>query len=506
MTSSKVILAILDGWGIGQNYKGNAILKANPETFNFLSSHYPSAKLTASGPSVGLPENEDGNSETGHLNLGAGRIVFQDLARINMSIADGSFFTNPVLLKTIEHVQKNQSRLHLLGLVGNSGVHSYNDHLYALLLLSAKHNLKNVFLHLITDGRDSPPTDSPNQIKKIQDQISHYQTGQITSIMGRYYAMDRDMRLDRTKIAFDCLIGNTKENYSDPITAINTSYQNNITDEFIVPTTIGNNPENTRLKENDALIFFNFRIDRPRQLTKSIIDAQIKNFAFTTMTKYHEHFNLPTAFPMIQIKNTLAETISKQNLRQLHSSESEKERFVTFYFNGQNEEPFKGEDRLIVASPKVATYDLQPEMSSKELTDIFINRYKTENYAFSVINYANPDMVAHTGNVEKTALGITAVDQALNRLSHLAKETASYLLITADHGNAEELTDPITEKVNTEHSSSPVPVILYHHSLPPNIKLRDGILADIAPTILHLLQINKPLDMSGNSLLQYLPR
>lgn len=497
----KVILCILDGWGIEKDYSGNAITKANPETFNYLASHYPYSQLVASGSSVGLPEGEDGNSETGHLNLGAGRIVFQDLARINMSIADNSFFINQNLLKTIDHIKKFQSSLHLLGLIGNAGVHSSNDHLFALILLAAKHNLKKVYLHLITDGRDSSPTDSPNQIKKVETIINRYQTGQIVSIMGRYYAMDRDMRLDRTKLAFDCLMGNNIVNYPNSITAINNSYQNNITDEFILPTTIGSNPELTRISPNDALIFFNFRIDRPRQLTRSIIDKKINNLLFVTMTKYHHRFDLPVVFPMIQIKNTLTEVISNHNLCQLHCSESEKERFVTFYFNGQIEEPFKFEDRLIVASPKVATYDLKPEMSSKELIDIFTSRYKTENYSFSVINLANPDMVAHTGNIKKTILAIKAVDIAINRLARLAKETNSYLLLTADHGNAEELTDLITGQINTEHSSSPVPVILYHQSLPPNIKLRNGILADIAPTVLHLLQIEKPLDMSGSSLL-----
>jgi len=500
MNPSRLILTILDGWGIADPGPGNAITLAGPENFNYLNTHYPHSSLLACGTSVGLPDQEAGNSETGHLNLGAGRIVFQDLARINLSIADGSFFVNSTLLSAINHVQKYQSTLHIIGLIGRSGVHAYNDHLFALLLLASRHSLTKVNLHLITDGRDSPPTDSPNQIKLIEEQIKRYQVGRITSLMGRYYALDRDMRLDRTQKAFDCLIGKSSQNKKTALEAIQASYNQNITDEFISPTTIGEQPETTRLKENDALIFYNFRVDRPRQLTKSIIDHHFPNFNFVTMTKYHHNFDLPIVFPLVKLQNTLGETLANQNVPQLRATESEKERFVTFYFNGQNEEPFRGEDRLIVASPKVATYDLQPEMSSVQLVDLFSKRWQENDYRFGLINFPNPDMVAHSGNIEKTVLAIKAVDVGIKRLLELAEKTNSFLLLTADHGNAEELLDPITHLVNTEHSVFPVPFVVYHSRLSPNLKLNSGILADVAPTVLSLLNLEKPPEITGHNL------
>ncbi|MBI3954472.1 2,3-bisphosphoglycerate-independent phosphoglycerate mutase [Candidatus Collierbacteria bacterium] len=495
-----VILCILDGWGIAPSGPGNAITLADPPTYTYLLSTCPNSQLEASGVAVGLPAQQDGNTETGHLNIGAGRIVYQDLARINLSIADGSFFTNQALLNSIEHVKKNHSSLHLLGLIGASGVHAFNDHLYALIMLAAKNNIPRVFLHLITDGRDSPPDDSPRQIKAAQCIIDRYRTGRIVSLMGRYYGLDRDMRLDRTNLAFDCLIKGSPLNYNDPLTAISTAYAQNQTDEFIRPLTIGSDPESTRIKSGDALIFYNFRIDRPRQLTKMLIDANIPGFSLTTMTKYHDHFSIPVAFPNLKIKNTLGEHLSLLSLHQLRMAESEKERFVTFYFNGQHEPPFPGEERIIVPSPKIATYDLQPEMSTEKLVAKFAENFSTRQYSFGLLNIACPDMVAHTGDTPSTIKAILAADCALKTLVSLADKTSSWLLITGDHGNAEEMINPLTSKADTEHSLNPVPLIIYHQDK-LNLKLANGVLADIAPTILDLLKLPQPPEMTGNNLI-----
>lgn len=496
----KVILCILDGYGIAPAGPGNAITLADPPTLGHLMETCPHSQLEASGIGVGLPANQDGNTETGHLNIGAGRIVYQDLARINMSIADGSFFNNPALLSAIEHVKKNDSSLHLLGMIGNSGVHAFNDHLYALIMLAAQHKLAKVDLHLITDGRDSPPFNGVAQIKSVQERLDRYHTGKIVSLMGRYYAMDRDLRLDRTLLAFNCLTTTSTPNHPDAIEAIQSSYDAGDSDEFVKPVTIGNDAAFTRVKANDALIFYNFRIDRPRQLTKALLDANLPNLKVVTMTNYHSHFQVPIAFADVPIKNSLGEVISNLHLKQLRAAESEKERFVTYYFNGLRDEPFSGEDVIIIPSPKVATYDLKPEMSTTELIDAFAQKYRTGEYILGVINIACPDMVAHTGNIEKTVLAIKAADVAVSHLVELANVTNSVLLITGDHGNAEELLNRDTGEMDTEHSTFPVPFILYTK---PNsdAKLENGVLADIAPTILGLLNLTKPPEMTGNNLL-----
>lgn len=496
----RVILCIMDGWGVAPPSPGNAITLADPPTFKHLLETCPHSQLEASGIGVGLPAESDGNTETGHLNIGAGRIVYQDLARINMSIAEGSFFNNPALLTAINHVNTNHSILHLLGLVGASCVHAYNDHLYALMMMATGHKIERVVLHLITDGRDSPPHDAINQIKNVEAQLVHYtKNGQIGSLMGRYYALDRDLRLDRTKLAFDCLTqANSPSEMGAEQTIIN-SYSRGESDEFIKPTAIGTDSPDTRIKTNDAVIFYNFRIDRPRQLTKMLLDAAIPNLKLVTMTKYRDDFAVPVALPDLPIKNSLGEIIATAGLKQLRAAESEKERFVTYYFNGQREEPVSGEERLIIPSPKVTTYDLTPSMSTEQLVDSFTKAYRTNGYSLAVINIACPDMVAHTGNIEKTVLAIKAADTALAKLVECAEQTDSYLLMTGDHGNAEELLNRDSREIDTEHSLSPVPLILYaKESL--SGKLENGVLADIAPTILHLLEIEKPPEMTGKNL------
>jgi len=499
--TKRVILCILDGFGLAPPGPGNAISQAKPQNFDYLYSNYPSGKLQAAGLAVGLPADQDGNSETGHLNLGSGRIVYQDLARINLSIADGSFFANPVLLDLLSHVSKNKSNLHLMGLIGASGVHAFNDHLFALLMLSRRHQINNVYLHLFTDGRDSSPQNALEQIRFVNEKINSYGVGKIATLSGRYYAMDRDMRLDRTQLAYDCLISNKGPHFDSAEAAILNSYSNQVTDEFLLPCTVGPQPEKTRICQNDSLIFYNFRIDRPRQLTKMIIDSNLANLKFATMTEYHKHFNLPVVFPPEKISNTLAQTVSEQNLAQLHASESEKERFVTYYFNGQHEHPFALEDRLIVPSLKIATYDKQPEMSCLQLVSAFSSRFETNNYTLGVINIANPDMVAHTGDLAATIKAISVTDQAIGLLKQLAARTSSYLIITADHGNAEELLDK-NGQTDTKHSSNDVPIIIFHQNLDRNRNiLTYGVLGDVTPTILSLLGIPQPTDMSGHNLL-----
>lgn len=498
--NKRVILCIMDGWGIAPAGPGNAIVLADPPTFRNLIEHYPHSQLEASGIAVGLPADLDGNTETGHLNIGAGRIVYQDLARINMSIAEGSFFSNPALLEAINHANANHSALHLLGLVGASGVHAANEHLYALIMMAAQHKVEKVYLHLITDGRDSPPHDAINQINAVTDHLARYlSAGKIASLLGRYYAMDRDMRLERTKLAFDCLTRATSTNVETAEIAIKESYDRRESDEFIKPVSIGDNPTETRIKNNDAVIFYNFRIDRPRQLTKTLLDANIPNLKLVTMTKYHPKFEAPIAFPDQILKNSLGEIISATGQKQLRAAESEKERFVTYYFNGQRYDPFPGEDHLIVPSPRVATYDLFPEMSTLTLVSSFCQAFAADGHVLGVINIACPDMVAHTGNIEKTVLAVKAADTGLAKLIELANQTDSYLLMTGDHGNAEELLNRETHEMDTEHSLFPVPLIIYAKE-PLLGRLENGVLADVAPTILNLLDIPKPVEMTGKNL------
>ncbi|KKS92710.1 MAG: 2,3-bisphosphoglycerate-independent phosphoglycerate mutase [Candidatus Collierbacteria bacterium GW2011_GWC2_43_12] len=496
----KVILCILDGWGIAPDSPGNAITQANPQTYNYLLQSFPNTQLLASGPAVGLPEGQDGNSETGHLNIGAGRVVYQDLSLINMAIADGSFFTNRALLDTVKHVNSFGSRLHIMGLVGASGVHSYNEHLYALMLFAKNQNIKDVYLHLITDGRDSSPNNGVEQIKNVQQKISEIGIGHISTIMGRYYAMDRDRRWERTQKAFDCLIGSDNSFQNDPSVYLETIYRQGLSDEFVLPTATGEDPVNSRIMPGDAIIFFNFRTDRPKQLTGMFLKSGIPNLRFVTMTNYRKSYTNPVMFPLTTATDTLGEVLSKNNLLQLRCAETEKIAMVTYYFNGQSEEILPGEARLFVSSPKIATYDLQPRMSTDRLVEEFSQHFKAANFSFGVINIACPDMVAHTGILEKTIEAILASDDAIKNLINLAKETDSYLLITADHGNAEELIDPITGGVDTKHSNLPVPLIIYHPS-DYYFKLQSGKLGDIAPTILSLLDLPVPAEMNGKNLI-----
>lgn len=538
MQKPRAVLIILDGWGIGPDYPGNAIKRAHTPTIDTLTITYPHTELIASSESVGLPKGEDGNTETGHLNIGAGRIVYQDLPRINMSIASGSFLTNKAFLKAVEHVKKNNSHLHLLGLIGQGGVHSSNEHLYALMRLAKQEGLAQVYLHLITDGRDSPPTSSPTYIQQVQKEIEEIGIGQIASVVGRYYAMDRDHRWERIKVAYDGLVGEVGETTKDLLTTIASRQAKNENDEFMTPIIVEGTP---RIASNDAVIFFNYRIDRPRELTRAltladeeydehktesfdpygvkyhkshlatpVVVASIfprpnlpKNLCFVTMTEYEKNLPVEIAFPPEFVEMPLSRVVALAGLRQLKLAESEKERFVTYYFNGQRELPFPGEDIHITPSPKIATYDLQPEMSGVEQTTQLLHAIRSDVYDLIVINYPNPDMVAHTGNLEASIKACTFVDTCIAKIYHAVLEQENLtMLITADHGNAEELINLESGGIDTEHSGFPVPLLIVGRQfLNQGKSLPRGILADVAPTILHLLGLNKPASMTGRSLL-----
>ena len=553
MTSNKktnfVCVTVLDGWGISTPSPSNAISQANTPNMNKLYASFPHTQLGASGEAVGLPRGEAGNTETGHLNLGAGKIVYQDLARINLAIAEGSFFTNEVILNAFRHAKNNNSNLHLIGLVGAGGVHSNLEHLFALISIAKKENFKDLYLHLFTDGRDSPPTSSNVYINRIRETIKKEGVGTIASVMGRYWAMDRDRRWDRTAKAYFALTKGQGNLVKTPEEAIQMSYQIGKTDEFIEPSVVTNNTGEpiSLIKDNDAVIFFNFRVDRPRQLTAAfLIDnfsdnsldlefdpylekyekthllsrvehyqkifnrgEKIKNLYFATMTHYSDSLvqaGAKVIFSPEKIEIPLGSVISEAGLKQLRLAESEKERFVTYYFNGLRELSFLGEDRIIIPSPNVSTYDLKPEMSANEITNKFIELIKSDsNYSFILINFANADMVGHTGNIAPTIKAIETVDDCIGKIANTALAYNGTLLIIADHGNAEEMINSQTGQIDTEHSTNPVPFIAVSKNYlgnPQNIQ--SGILADIAPTVLKLLNLEIPSDMTGRNLLDSL--
>ncbi len=522
-----LVLIILDGWGMAQDSPGNAITRANCENFNRLWFSYPHTLLLTSGHPVGLPENQVGNSEVGHINLGAGRIVFQDVLRINTAIADGSFFENEAFLKAIGHIALYNSSIHLVGLVGLGSVHSEMQHLYALLMMLQRETVpsERIKLHLFTDGRDSPPTSAKIYLSQLQDRLEGHNLGQIASIGGRYFAMDRDNRWDRTAKAYFTLLGKSPNLAPNALGVIEQSYSSGKTDEFIEPVVIvdqNQNPLGT-IGDNDAVIFFNYRPDRSRQLTKAFIlddldnlrsssgekvqtfdrGPRLKNLFFVTLTQYQ--VDLPVsavAFPPEQVAMPIARVVSEHNMHQLHIAETEKYAHVTYFFNGGREPTFPGEDRILVNSPKIASYDLKPEMSTPEVTKQLVNRITNRSYDFIVVNLANADMVGHTGNFEATVKGVQTIDFHLGIISKAVLSQGGAVIITADHGNAEEMINPTTGAVDTEHNGNPAPCIFVIEELAGhNIQLPQGLLADVAPTILAILKISKPSQMTGHSLL-----
>ncbi len=474
-----LILIILDGWGIRKEKRGNAVLLAKTPFFNSLKEKYPYGELKASGQAVGLAKGMMGNSETGHLNLGAGRVVEQNILKINESIEDKSFFQNPALKKAVDNAKKNNSSLHLMGLLSDAGVHSHQNHLFALMKMARDKGLKNVFIHIFSDGRDTSMKSAPHYLNELEKRM---EGERIATLIGRYYALDRDKRWSRTKKAYSALVKAKGIKAGSASEALTEAYRRGETDEFIEPTVIGGYQG---IKKDDSIIFFNFRSDRPRQLSQLLIK---KGFNLTVMTEYYEGIKAGVAFKKRKIKNTLGEVLSREGLNQLRIGETEKYPHVTFFFNGEEEKAFPAEKRVIVPSPKVATYDLKPEMSARKITEELLKRIS--KYQVVILNFANPDMVGHTGNLKAAIKAVETVDNCLEKIVSSVGEGT--FLITADHGNAEEMIDEQGNPISC-HSTNLVPFILVSDN---KYKLKkEGKLSNIAPTMLELLKIKKPKEM-----------
>jgi 2,3-bisphosphoglycerate-independent phosphoglycerate mutase len=508
--ASPIALVILDGWGIGrEDDEFNSIARASTPHINLLTELYPTAKLICSGEAVGLPEGQMGNSEVGHLNMGAGRIIYQELTRISKSIKDGDFFQNPVLCQVCEQTKAAGSALHLMGLLSDGGVHSHITHVYALLELAKQQGVEKVYVHAFLDGRDVPPSSAAIYIRELEAKMAEIGVGEIATIAGRYYAMDRDKRWERVSKQYQALVHCQCTQANSAVAAVEASYRAGKTDEFVEPTVISGCGY-TGIKPNDGVIFFNFRPDRARELTWALTDPAFTGFErtggcfplyFASMTQYDESSSVPVAFPSSHPANTLGEVFSKAGYTQLRIAETEKYAHVTYFFNGGEEHPFAGEDRLLIPSPKVATYDLQPEMSATEVTDKVIEAIKSGKYDLIILNYANGDMVGHTGFLDAAISAVTTVDQCVGRLTEAMRGRGGVTLITADHGNCEAMKDPVTGEPFTAHTTNMVPFIMVSEARRGST-LRDGILADIAPTILDLAGVVQPREMTGKSLIE----
>ena len=515
-----IVLLILDGWGSAPAWGGNAISVAGTPIFDNLWRNYPHTTLCASGECVGLPGHERGNSEVGHLNLGCGRAIKQDSSRITDSIKDGTFFQNQTLINAIEHAKKNNSNLHLMGLVSDGGIHSLTSHLYALIELCRRLNFdhNHVFIHAFTDGRDSEPMSALSTISHVQEKCKSLGVGKFATVSGRYFAMDRDDHWERTASVYYAMTQGAGIQNPSVLAAISMSYNQGITDEYIKATVITeNNKPVATVKDNDSIIFFNFRSDRARQIAQAFMSEdmrkfnrgpKIKNLYFVSMIPYgfesELKLDIKPAFTQEQIINPLASVLSGSDLRQYHSAETEKYAHVTYFFNGGVEKPYRGEDRLLIPSPRVPTYDLKPEMSIKEVNRNAIANIKSKKYDFILINFANADMVGHTGNFKAALTACRVVDEELGKIVDTVLKSSGIILVTADHGNIEQMVNPVTGEPDTEHTRNPVPLILVgdKNLYINNIRLRDGgILADIAPTILEFLNMKKPEGMAGNSLI-----
>lgn len=512
MDKKTTVLMILDGFGINERTEGNAIRQAKTPVLDSLKEKYPCVKGYASGRAVGLPDGQMGNSEVGHLNIGAGRIVYQELTRITKSIEDGNFFENSALMDAVEHCKKNNSALHLYGLLSDGGVHSHNTHLYALLQLAKRNGLEKVFVHVFLDGRDTPPASGADYTAQLEEKIREIGVGKIATVMGRFYVMDRDKRWERVQEAYNAMVLGRGETAQDAVGCIQKSYENGKTDEFVVPTVmVGEDGQAVgKISDHDAVIFYNFRPDRAREITRSLCDPDFDGFAreqvpqdlkYICFTEYDPTIpNKEVAFKPQRLDNTLGEYISSLGLKQLRTAETEKYAHVTFFFNGGVEEPNEGEDRILVKSPKVATYDLQPEMSAPEVCDKLCAAIRSEKYDVIVINFANPDMVGHTGILEAAIKAVETVDTCVGKAVDAIKEVNGQLFICADHGNAEQLVDYETGAPFTAHTTNPVPFILVNAD--PSYKLREnGCLADIIPTLIELMGMEQPAEMTGKSLL-----
>ena len=509
MDKKTTMLMILDGFGINENSEGNAVKLAKIPNINEIMKQYPNTIIHTSGLDVGLPEGQMGNSEVGHTNIGAGRIVYQELTRITKSIEDGDFFSNQELVSAIENCKKNNSKLHVLGLLSDGGVHSHMRHLFAILELAKRKDFEDVYVHCFLDGRDTPPASADGYIAELEEKMKEKGVGKIATISGRFYAMDRDKRWERVKEAYDALVNGEGHRFASATAAIENSYQKEIFDEFVKPSVICKNDEPVAtIGENDSVIFFNFRPDRAREITRTIVDPDFDGFErkyfktyFVTFTNYDETL-LPyvhIAFKKEEIKNTLGEYISKLGLTQLRIAETEKYAHVTFFFNGGEEKQYEGEDRILIPSPKVETYDMKPEMSAGEVTDKVVDAINSKKYDVIILNYANPDMVGHTGSLEATIKALEFLDGCVKRVVDAIENNDGTLLITADHGNAEQMIDYKTGELHTAHTTNPVPLVLIGRE---DVKLKEGRLADLAPTMLDLMNLEKPAEMTGESLIE----
>ncbi len=510
MSKKPTVLMILDGFGLNERSEGNAVAQANTPVIDSLMRDYPFVKGYASGLAVGLPDGQMGNSEVGHLNMGAGRIVYQELTRITKEIEDGEFFHNKALLDGIANVKEHHSDLHLYGLLSDGGVHSHNTHLYGLLELAKREGVENVYVHCFLDGRDTAPTSGKGFIEELEAKMKEIGVGKIATISGRYYVMDRDNRWDRVEKAYNVMTKGEGETAESAVEAMEASYAKDVTDEFFVPTAITENgsPVAT-IKDNDTVIFFNFRPDRAREITRAFCMDEFDGFdrgarkkvTYICFTEYDVTIpNKEVAFQKVELKNTFGEYLAAHGKTQARIAETEKYAHVTFFFNGGVEEPNPGEDRILVKSPKVATYDLQPQMSAPEVCDKLCEAIRSEKYDVIIINFANPDMVGHTGILEAAVKAVETVDSCVGRAVEALKEVDGQMFLCADHGNAEQLVDYETGAPFTAHTTNPVPFILINAD--PAYTLKEGgCLADIIPTLIELMGMEQPAEMTGKSLL-----
>ena len=504
MKKKPLMLMILDGWGINKNpEQKNAITAVNPENFYRLQKEYPHSELEASGEAVGLPDGQMGNSEVGHLNIGSGRVIYQPLVEISKDIREGTFFENPVLKEAFEYAQKEGKPVHFGGLLSTGGVHSHIDHLFGLLMMAKKYGVK-AYIHAFLDGRDTPPESALDFIKTVEAKAAEIGAGEIATLSGRYYAMDRDKNWDRVQKAYDAMVYGKGNTAASAVEAMEKSYAEKVTDEFVIPTVI--KPEGT-IKKGDVFINFNFRPDRAREITRALNDKEFTGFEreylglkYYCMRQYDATIDAPVVYGEKDINNTFGEVISRAGLKQLRTAETEKYAHVTFFFNGGKEAQYEGEDRKLVASPKVATYDLQPEMSACGVTEGLMEALNSDTYDVIIINYANPDMVGHTGVFDAAVSAVKKIDLCLGKVAEKVLELDGTLLVTADHGNVELMEDPVTKIPFTAHTTNKVPFIMISNKY-KNCKLEDGKLSDIAPTMLEILGLDKPEDMNGHSLL-----
>ena len=500
----KFILIILDGFGLRKEEEGNAVAQANIPNLDKMMNNCPLSKIETSGKFVGLPDGIMGNSEVGHMNMGAGRIVKQDLVRINDSIKSNELKNNTQLQNVFNHVTNNDSTMHIMGLISDGGVHSHLNHFEYILAAARENGVEKIAIHAFMDGRDTSPVSGINFMNKLENFIASDKKYKVATVCGRYYAMDRDNRWERIEIAYKMLINSQGKNYTDAVTAIQSCYDKDITDEFINPSIIG---EQCPIQNGDAVFSMNFRADRMRQIVTAINDSNFPHFQtesldilFTTMTEYQKEFPYSVLFEQEKIDNIFPELLARNNYRQLRIAETEKYAHVTYFFNGGSEQPFPGETRKLIPSPKVATYDLQPEMSAPEVTEEVLLAIDSDKYEAIIMNFANPDMVGHTGNIKAAITAIETIDSCLGKIQRAANEKDAAIFLTADHGNLELMHDPLSGMIHTAHTTLPVPLILVNVN--GNYQLAEtGKLADIAPTILDYLKIEKPLEMTGNSLL-----